>query len=91
MSYITRPRWLIRGEKASLLMPDWETAKLKDESGEIDVPVEKSRWEGIYVNVSGHLNRGEELAVKPEEVRIAMSIIDAAFESAASGKSADVR
>ena len=90
MSYITRPRWLIRGDKASLLMPDWETAKLKNESGEIDIPVEKSRWEDIYENLSAHLNRGEQLAVRPEEVRIAMSIIDAAFESAASGKSVEI-
>lgn len=90
MSYITRPRWLIRGEKGALSMPDWEHAKLKTAAGEEELTVEKPRWEDIYTNVSRHLNHGEKLDVLPEQGRLALSVIDAAFLSAEKGQSVEV-
>ena len=43
------------------------------------------RWRSYYENISAVLNDGAELAVKPEGVRKAMAVIDAAMESAAKG------
>ena len=43
-------------------------------------------WAAFYKNISGHLNHGEELAVKPEEVRTAVAVIEAAFKSAEEGR-----
>jgi len=86
MSHLTRPRWFIRGEAGALLMQDWEHCQIKTADGEREIEGEKPNWQGIYDNVSRHLNRGEQLAVKPGEVRIAISIIEAAFQSAESGE-----
>jgi scyllo-inositol 2-dehydrogenase (NADP+) len=91
MSHIARPRWLIRGERAALLMPDWEKAILKGGENSRDLAVEPSDWPALYRNVARHLTHGEELAVKPSEVRIAIAVLDAAFESSASGRSVEVR
>lgn len=91
ISWQTRPRWLIRGEKGALQMPDWETLKVRGLFngivGELNVPVEKGRWEEFYPAVSRHLNEGGPNPVDPAEVRIVMQIIDAAFESAKTGAS----
>ncbi len=94
ISHYTRPRWLIRGEKAALKMQDWETASLRGNfdglHGELKVDVEPGQWGAFYENVSRHLNHGDSLFVRPEEVRIAMAIIEAAQASAKSGKSVDI-
>lgn len=44
-------------------------------------------WKGYYQNISDVLNKGAELAVKPEEVRENMRLIDAIIESAETGVS----
>lgn len=85
MSYISRPRWLIRGEYGAFVMPDWQSAKLVTANGEENVPVLPSDWHAIYQDVADHLTRGNPLAVTAEDVRTAMRIIDGAFESAATG------
>ncbi len=86
VSHITRPRWLIRGEKGAFIMPDWENARIKYLSGEEtieeDVKVEHSQWDAFYENVSKHLNEGAELEVKPRDVRKAIAVIESAFRSA---------
>jgi hypothetical protein len=56
----------------------------------MDVEMEKDDWNGVYRNISEHLNEGKELIVKPEEVRIGIAAIEAALKSAESGRSADV-
>ena len=95
VSHQTRPRWLIRGEKAALSSDGGETMLLKSElegfKGERSVEVEKTEWENYYRNIGDHLNKGAELIVKPEEVRIAMQILDAAFESGRTGRSVEIR
>ncbi len=94
MSRTPRSRWLIRGEKSCLHMPDWDHAAAKMEIdgvvGTMDVEMEKDDWNGVYRNISEHLNEGKELIVKPEEVRIGIAAIEAALKSAESGRSADV-
>jgi len=94
ISHYTRPRWLVRGEKAALRMQDWESASLRGQfdglDGELKIDVEKGHWGAFYENVSRHLNQGDELAVKPEEVRIAISIIEAAQQSAAAGRAVEL-
>ncbi len=44
-------------------------------------------WKAYYQNISDVLNKGAELAVKPEEVRENMRVIDAIMESAEKGVS----
>jgi predicted dehydrogenase len=90
MSYISRPRWLIRGEKGAFVMPDWHTAKLVSAEGEEEVPVEPSDWHAIYADVADHLTKGTPLAVQARDVRTAMQVIDAAFESATTGEVAKI-
>lgn len=91
VSHLTRPRWLIRGEGGAFEMRDWEHGRLRTEvaglRGEMEVDIEQSNWRSIYQNLSDHLNKGEDLAVKPEEVRIGISILEAAFESSRVGSS----
>jgi scyllo-inositol 2-dehydrogenase (NADP+) len=47
-------------------------------------------WKAYYQNISDVLNKGAELAVKPEEVRENMRLIDAIIESAEKGTSVKV-
>jgi scyllo-inositol 2-dehydrogenase (NADP+) len=47
-------------------------------------------WKGYYQNISDVLNKGAELAVKPEEVRENMRLIDAIVASAEKGTSVKV-
>jgi len=42
-------------------------------------------WTSYYQNVADHLLKGADLAVKPEQVRRAMAVIDAAAKSAETG------
>ena len=44
-------------------------------------------WKAYYQNISDVLNKGAELAVKPEEVRENMRLIDAIVKSAETGAS----
>jgi scyllo-inositol 2-dehydrogenase (NADP+) len=53
---------------------------------ELIVDSVRGSWKSYYQNISDVLNKGEELAVKPEEVYQAMRVYDAAMESAATGE-----
>ncbi|MDQ2985505.1 MAG: Gfo/Idh/MocA family oxidoreductase [Armatimonadota bacterium] len=90
MSHISRPRWLIRGEKGAFVMPDWQTATLKTADGETEVEVEPANWHAIYQNVADHLTKESPLAVSAQDVRSAMQVIDAAFASADTGEVARI-
>lgn len=46
----------------------------------------RSSWKSYYQNISEVLNKGAELAVKPEEVYRAMQVYDAAMKSARTGE-----
>jgi scyllo-inositol 2-dehydrogenase (NADP+) len=105
-----RPRWLILGERGSLVkhgLDPQEPAMLR---GSIDSAVEdpanrarihtdlngldteivvesvKSDWTNYYRNVADALLGRAELVVRPEEVRRAIAVFDAAMESARTGE-----
>lgn len=46
----------------------------------------RGSWKSYYQNISDVLNKGAELAVKPEEVREVMAVFDAAMQSAETGE-----
>jgi scyllo-inositol 2-dehydrogenase (NADP+) len=46
----------------------------------------RGSWKSYYQNISDVLNKGAELAVKPEEVYRAMQVYDAAMQSARTGE-----
>ncbi len=49
------------------------------------IPSVRGSWKAYYQNISDVLNKGAELAVKPEEALLAMRVFDAAMESAERG------
>jgi hypothetical protein len=51
-----------------------------------DAPMPQSDWNAYYRNIFGHLANGEELAVKAEESRRNIAIIEAAEESSKIGR-----
>ena len=55
------------------------------ERRELVVESVKGSWKSYYQNISDVLNKGAELMVKPEQVRRAISIYDAAMRSATTG------
>ncbi len=85
VSHLSPPRWLIRGERGALVMEGWEEGRLRlaseGEAVEHPLKAEASAWGAFYENVSSHLNDGVELAVKPEEARLTVQVIESAFES----------
>ena len=46
----------------------------------------RASWTSYYQNISDVLNRGAELAVKPQEALQAMRVYDAAMRSAETGR-----
>jgi predicted dehydrogenase len=46
----------------------------------------RGSWRSYYRNISEVLNKGAELAVKPQEVYEAMRVFDAAMQSAETGE-----
>jgi predicted dehydrogenase len=86
MSYIARPRWLIRGDRGAFAMPDWQSATLTTAEGGDSVQVEESNWHGIYQNVADHLAKGTDLAVQARDVAQSIGVIEAAFKSAETGE-----
>ncbi len=61
--------------------------EVNGEVKEITLETIPGNWKAYYQNISDVLNKGAELAVKPEEVRENMRLIDAIVESAETGAS----
>ncbi len=80
-------RWFILGTQGSL-EDDWgaKTFQLNRMVNGMpmrgEIPYKHSDWMAYYRNIAGHLLRGEELAVKPEEARRVIAILEGASESA---------
>lgn len=60
--------------------------EVKDLASEFIIDSVRGSWKSYYQNISDALNKGAELAVKPEDVRKDMVLIDAAMKSAESGE-----
>jgi len=82
---------MVRGEIEKAVEDPANRAKIKTEvNGEVKEFVLETipgNWKAYYQNISDVLNKGAELAVKPEEVRENMRLIDAIMESAEKGVS----
>lgn len=61
-------------------------ARLNNDREERIIPTLPGRWRSYYENVAEVLTHGAQLAVKPEEVRRGIAILDAALRSAQSGQ-----
>jgi len=91
IAFIEKPRWYVLGESGALVKkyigPD-EKARIRTEPNGNLMEIEsvRSEWRDYYVNISQVFNEGGELAVKPEEVRRVMVIIEAAIRSAETGE-----
>lgn len=59
---------------------------VNDKREEMVIDSIKSSWKSYYQNISDVLNKGAELAVKPDEVYKAMQVYDAAMKSAETGE-----
>ena len=60
------------------------------EMEELVIDSVRSSWKSYYQNISDVLNKGAELAVKPEEIYRLMQVYDAAMESARSGQAVEL-
>jgi len=56
------------------------------ENRELVVESVQTTWKSYYQNIADVLNKGEELVVKPEEIRTVMQVYDAAMQSADTGE-----
>ncbi|MCD6351580.1 MAG: Gfo/Idh/MocA family oxidoreductase [Armatimonadetes bacterium] len=97
ISWIPRHRWLVRGEAGALfkqtLGDDSKvqvSTSIDSLSSRIEVDPVPASWGSYYENIAAHLLRGEELIVKPEQVRTAVAVIEAAFKSAQTGEAVAV-
>ncbi len=81
----SKDRWRILGTKGAIVMRNWEKIEVSvDHDGYIakfDAPIMKTNQQAYYNNIAGHLMRGEDLGVKPEEARRIIAIIEAAERS----------
>ncbi len=90
ISYAPKPRWRILGTRGALVDEGKEPfiiyTAVEGYQARLQVPYQKSDWGAYYRNIVAHLRSGEELAVKPEEARRVIAIMEAAERSALSGQ-----
>jgi scyllo-inositol 2-dehydrogenase (NADP+) len=87
VAYVSWPKWIVLGTQGSI----------KHEQETLVRTADRAYYElkgvppvNLYENYYAHLREGAELLVKSEEGLRVMQVIDAAFESAASGRSVRV-
>jgi len=75
---------LRRGEiSADLPQPPQDRATVRNrDRGNLTLETVPGNWPAFYQNIADHLLRGAELSVKPEQVRRAIAVFDAAARSA---------
>jgi scyllo-inositol 2-dehydrogenase (NADP+) len=80
-----KARWRILGTKGAIVMHSWDKIEVTvDHDGYIakfEPQIMKTNQQAYYNNIAGHLMKGEDLVVKPEEARRIISIIEAAERS----------
>lgn len=85
----TKPRWRILGTKGAIVMSGWDKIEVTvDHDGylaKFEPPLKQSDWKAYYRNIWDHLANGADLAVKPEESRRNIAIIEASEESSKLG------
>jgi len=82
-----KARWRILGTKGAIVMQGWDKIEVTvDHDGylaKFEPPMQKTNQQAYYHNIAGHLMRGEDLVVKPEEARRIIAVIEAAERSSA--------
>lgn len=90
ISYAPRPNRRILGTKGAIISNgDTEVTLYTEEDGkrvERKIETGGSQWPRYYENIVDHLTKGAELAVKPEQARRVIAVLDAAGKSAAEGR-----
>ncbi len=92
-----KPRWRVLGEEGGLLKMTGGggTVSYYHEVGGqksvSEVACLETNLAELYQNVADHILKGEELIVKPENVRHTIAIFDAAYESAKTGEAVAVK
>ena len=97
ISWPPKPRWRVLGEKGGLLKQGggggtvqyFSSVAGQDSVAEVQC-LEPDRSE-LYANVAAHILEGEELIVRPENVRHTVAIFEAAYESAETGQAVTPR
>ncbi len=98
IAHAQKPRWWVLGDKGALVdrQKTWGQGHFEvtgdfqasGHSAVLNVPYTgDSHWEAYYANIAAHLLRGEELAVKPEQARRLIAIMEGAEKSSALGHS----
>jgi predicted dehydrogenase len=64
---------------------------LRTKKGDTEITPRGGNYNLFYANISDALNEGNELLIKPEEVRLVIFILEAAFLSAATGQAVPLR
>jgi len=97
VQWSSKPRWRIFGENGTLRKETLEpgdkarvTTSVSGVAADLLIDSIQGDRGGLYGNISAHLNEGAQLLVEPDDVRKSISLIEAAFESAESGKSVSV-
>jgi len=96
IAWSPKQRWRVLGEKGALTKEGFgdDPVRVRTNVGSLGAGAEiapvPTTWEEYYRNVSAHLNKRAELAVKPCECLKTMRIMDAAYASAKSGRSVPI-
>ncbi|MCX5662476.1 MAG: Gfo/Idh/MocA family oxidoreductase [Planctomycetota bacterium] len=77
---------MIKGDIDASREPESAYGKFHDGTAESVVPTIAGRWRSYYENVRDVVVKGAEPAVRTNEVRRAIGVLDAAFESARTGQ-----
>lgn len=81
----SKDRWRILGTKGAIVMHSWDKIEVTvDHAGymaKFEPQMMKTNQQAYYDNIAGHLMRGEDLVVKPEEARRIIAVIEAAEAS----------
>jgi len=88
-SWIPRPRWYVLGAQGSLVSEKGKFL-LRTKTGPEERELAPAVKEGFYTNVAQALQGKAKVAVTPEESKLVIRIIEAAFRSAESGRAVDL-
>ena len=93
IAHADKPRWWVLGTKGAIVDRGGHFEvrgdfKAEGHGATLRVPYRgDSQWQTYYANIAGHLTRGEELMVKPEQARRVIAIMEAAEVSSREGHS----
>lgn len=88
LAMVGKERWRILGSEGAVLSAQDKLVVhclVNGRRAVIDVPHKPSDWDAYYRNIADHLCEDAPLAVKPEEARRVIAILETAEKSSASG------